>query len=232
MEETTSSDTQSETQNVSDPTTATVTESSETQETTTSNTDLEERFKRMEAALKKANAEAKATRLERDELRTFKERTESDKLTDTEKRDAAQKKLEQQLTELQSQNSNLLTKLQERTINSEVRLQAMQMGMDAKAASKLIDYSEVLTDDEGTPTNIPELLKKLQKEYPTLLGSAPRQQTSGGATNPPRSQTSGRDLTREEAQRIMTAGRDEFHKLSPEDQMRVRKALNPGLFRN
>lgn len=168
------------------------------------------------------------------ELKTFKERTESEKLTDTEKREAAQKKLEQQLSEHQARNNELLRAYQDERLNSEVLRQASKLNIiDTDAAAKLIDASRIEYDESGRPTNVPELLKELAKERPWLVGSTQRQQTSGGATNPSRGQTSGlQNITKEEAQRIMQSGKDEFNKLSPEEKMHVRRALNPNLFRN
>lgn len=166
------------------------------------------------------------------ELKTFKEQTEASKLSDQEKQQLAQKKIEQQLAEHQSQNADLIRQLKETRINSEIRIQALQMGIDPKAAAKLVEYSEVLTDDDGMPTNIPELLKKLTKEYPTLVGK-PHAPTSGGATNPPRSQTSGpQEITKEYVQQVQAGGREAWNALSEQERQRIRRfTASGGLFR-
>lgn len=236
MDETATSDTQSETQNVSDPTTATVTTpgSSETQETTTSNDDLQERFKRMEAALRKANSEAKGHRLEADELKKFKELTEAEKLSDTEKQSLSQKKLEQQLSGHQSQNSALLKQLQEAKINNEVFKQASKLNIiDIDAASKLIDASRIEYDESGNPTNVDALLKELAKARPWLTGKPQAQQTSGGATNPSRSQTSGpQTITKEYVQEVQRGGKAAWDALAEGERQRIRRfTASGGLFK-
>jgi hypothetical protein len=126
------------------------------------------------------------------ELKTFKEQTEASRLSDTEKQTLAQKKLEQQLAEHQSQNNELLRQLQETRINNEVFKQASKLNIiDIDAASKLIDASQIEYDDAGNPTNIDALLKDLVKQRSWLVNKQPAQQTSaGGATNPSRSQSS------------------------------------------
>lgn len=239
-EETTSTDTQSETQNVSDSKVETTTQATgetlgtTTAQTSTSSDDISREIERLKASLKRANAEAKQYREQATELSSFKEQTEASKLSDQEKQALAQQKLEKQLAEHQSQNGTLLKQLQEARINNEVLRQSSRLNIiDLDAATKLIDTSRIDYDEAGNPTNIDTLLKELVKARPWLAGKAQAQQTSGGATNPPRSQTSlPLEMTREQAQNIMKSGRDEFNKLSPDEQRRVRKALNPGLFRN
>src|SRR5581483_102305 len=118
------------------------------------------------------------------ELKTFREQTEAAKLSDQEKQALAQKKIEQQLSDFQSQNSDLLRQLQEARINNDVYKNASKLNIiDIDAASKLIDASRIDYDESGNPTNIDSLLKELVKSRPWLAGKA-QPQTSGGATNP------------------------------------------------
>jgi hypothetical protein len=101
-----------------------------------------------------------------------------------------QQKLEKKLADLQAQHDAVARQSQERIVNYEVRLQAAQMGIvDPDAAARLLDWSGIEYDDDGSPQNVSELLKGLLKAKPYLAGKqAP---TSGGATNPSRSQSSG-----------------------------------------
>lgn len=240
-EQTTQSGSTSETQSEQDSKVETTTQAtSETLGTTTAQAqtsatdDISREIERLKASLKRANAEAKEHREKATELAQFKEQKEAESLSAQEKQALAQQKLEKQLAEHQSQNSTLLQQLQEARIHNEVLRQSSRLNIiDLDAATKLIDASRIDYDEAGNPTNIDTLLKELVKARPWLAGKAQSQQTSGGATNPPRSQTSlPLEMTREQAQNIMKAGRDEFNKLSPDEQRRVRKALNPGLFRN
>lgn len=167
------------------------------------------------------------------ELKTFKEQTEAAKLSDQEKQQLAQKKIEQQLAEHQSQNSDLLRQLQEARINNEVYKNASKLNIiDIDAASRLIDASRIDYDEAGSPTNIDVLLKELVKARPWLAGKT-QPQTSGGATNPPRSQTSGpQEITKEYVQQVQAGGREAWNALSEQERQRIRRfTASGGLFR-
>lgn len=141
--------------------------------------EVKQELERLKASLKRANAEAKEHRVKAEELDRLKAEAEAAKLSESEK---TQKKL----ADLQAQYDATLREKQELATSAEIRVQAMQMGMDAKAASKLLDQGAIERDEQGNPTNVQELLKELVKEYPFLLGKA-APPSSGGATNPPRS---------------------------------------------
>lgn len=167
------------------------------------------------------------------ELKTFREQTEAAKLSDQEKQALAQKKIEQQLAEYQAQNSDLLRQLQEARISNEVLKQSSKLNIiDLDAAGKLIDSSRIDYDESGNPTNIDSLLKELVKARPWLAGKA-TQQTSGGATNPPRSQTSGpQEITKEYVQQVQAGGREAWNALSEQERQRIRRfTASGGLFR-
>lgn len=84
-----------------------------------------------------------------------------------------QQKLEKRLAELQAEHETVRRQMQERSVNYEVRLQAAQMGIvDPSAAAKLLDWSEIEYDEDGAPTNIPDLLKKLLRASPYLAGKS------------------------------------------------------------
>lgn len=167
------------------------------------------------------------------ELKTFKEQKEAESLSAQEKQQLAQKKIEQQLSDFQSQNSDLLRQLQEARINNEVYKNASKLNIiDIDAASKLIDASRIDYDEAGSPTNIDVLLKELVKARPWLAGKA-QPQTSGGATNPPRSQTSGpQEITKEYVQQVQAGGREAWNALSEQERQRIRRfTASGGLFR-
>jgi len=136
----------------------------------------------LQAALKKANTESATHRHKAKELDDLKAKIEAEKLSETEK-------LQKQLSTLQSQHDLALRQSQERAVGYEVRLQAAQMGIvDPDAAAKLLDWSELEYDEDGSPKNVATLLKELLKKKPYLIGKVPTP-TSGGATNPSRSST-------------------------------------------
>ncbi len=163
------------------------------------------------------------------ELKTFKEQKEAESLSAQEKQALAQKKIEQQLAEHQAQNGTLLRQLQEARINNEVFRNASKLNIiDIDAASKLIDASRIDYDDAGNPTNIDTLLKELVKVRPWLAGKA-QQQTSGGATNPPRSQTSGpQQITKEYVEQVQRGGPSAWSALPEEEQKRISAFIRGG----
>lgn len=233
-EETTSSSSTDETKSGLDPKVETTTqETGETPGTTTtsqsSSDDIQREIERLKASLKRANAEAKEHRERVTELAQFKEQTEAAKLSDQEKQALAQKKIEQQLAEHQSQNADLLRQLQEARISNEVLKQSSKLNIiDLDAAGKLIDSSRIDYDESGNPTNIDSLLKELVKARPWLAGKA-TQQTSGGATNPPRSQTSGpQEITAEYVHQIQRGGKEAWDALDLAQQQRISAFIRSG----
>lgn len=202
-----------ETPNAPDPQPATGTPGTgETPATTTAQPSLEDALKELEsakAALKKANAEAASHRHKANELDKLKAETEAAKLSETEK-------LQKQLAELQKAHDTISRQSQERIISYEVRLQAAQMGIvDPDAAAKLLDWSEIEYDDNGTPKNVNDLLKALIKAKPYLAGKA-ASATSGGATNPSRSQAAeSGEITAQYVQDV-TSGKIRWQDLTPE----------------
>ena len=179
----------SETQDAQDPQTGTVTTppgTGETPGTKQPQLSIEDALKEIESlktALKKTNSESAGHRLKAKELDELKAQIEAEKLSETEK-------LQKKISDLQSQHDTLTRQQQERIVSYEVRLQAASMGVvDPDAAARLLDWSEIDYDDNGSPTNVEDLLKKLLKSKPYLAGKQSASSTSGGATNPPRSQS-------------------------------------------
>lgn len=142
----------------------------------------------LRTALKKANAEAAGHRHKAKELDDLKSQIETEKLSEKER-------LEKRVAELQNAQEVSNRQHQERAINYEVRLQATQIGIiDTDAAVKLLDWSELEFNEDGSPSNVEELLKKLIKNKSYLLGKPAN--GSGGATNPSRSSSTGvKELT-------------------------------------
>lgn len=117
--------------------------------------------------------EARKLRSEAANLRKRLKAYEEEKAKAQEAQLSEQQKLEKRLAELQAEHETVRRQMQERGVNSEVRLQAAQMGIvDPSAAAKLLDWSEIEYDDDGAPTNIPDLLKKLLKVSPYLAGKS------------------------------------------------------------
>ncbi len=152
--------------------------------TTTTPLSIEELQKLLDeerAARKKANSEAAAHRHDANEYKKLKSELEASKLSETEK-------LQKQLATLQAEKEQATLQAQELRVGSAIQLQALQQGIDPTLASKLIDRSEIEYGDDGTPANVADVLKALIKQYPTLVSKA-QAATSGGATNPSRSQS-------------------------------------------
>ena len=74
-------------------------------------------------------------------------------------------------------------------------MQAASLGVKPALLDKvtrLLDWSEIEYNDDGSPKNVKDLLGALLKEMPELATQQDRKAppTSGGATNPPSSQSS------------------------------------------
>ena len=146
-------------------------------------TDYEKQLADLKAALKKANAESASHRHKAKELDELKAQLEQEKLTETER-------LQKQLTDLKSQHDEYVQAQTEQTIRHNVSLEAARQGVDPKALDKVarfLDWEEIDIGEDGKPTNIRELVEQLIADIPGLKSKAA--QTSGGATNPPRSAT-------------------------------------------
>src|SRR5579872_7390388 len=147
--------------------------------------DLKQKIEQLETALKKANKEAAAHRVKAKELDDLKAQAEQEKLTEKER-------LEKKIADLQKAHDDATRSAQEFRLNAELRVQALQLGFaDAGDAARLLDHAEIEYADDGTPTNVADLLKALLKSKPYLAAQQQKHtsQTTGGATNPPRSQS-------------------------------------------
>ena len=138
-------------------------------------------YERMIAELRKENAS------HRTRLKKF----EEDANKATEAQLSKEQLLEKQLSELKAQHEEYTQAQLERTINHEVSMEAAKLGVNPKHLEKIarfIDWEDVEVED-GSPTNIHALVEQLVKDMPELLSKGAQVPTSGGATNPPRSQS-------------------------------------------
>lgn len=141
----------------------------------------EEEYQREIKALRQ---EAAAARVKAKELDDLKAKLEADKLT----KEEAQAK---RIADLERAQADALTAHQERTVRYEVQLAAGKLGIvDADAAVRLLDLSELTFAADGTPTNATEVLKALIVARPWLAAQpTPAAQPAApnpGATNPSR----------------------------------------------
>ena len=193
---------------------------------------------RSENANLRAREKEQATLLA--ELKTFKEQTEAAQLSDTEKRDRAFKQRDQQISELQASLSARDLQLQEERNYNALYRAGRTAGIHEETALadaiRLVDTSALEHDDNGKPTNADDLMKQLVKTRPWLTGGTPQQrpQTGGGATQPPRSATSGaQTITKEYVAQVQSGGQQAWNALSPEEQQRISAFIRGGgLFRH
>lgn len=140
-----------------------------------------EDYERIIAELRKENASH----------RTKNKKYEEEEAKRAEAQLSEQQKLEKRAADLQKSYDDALKSHQEYKINAEVRLQAAQLGFaDLSDAMRLLDLSAIEYDTDGAPSNVNALLSQLLKAKPYLAGAQSKPApTSGGATNPPRSQS-------------------------------------------
>ena len=190
--------------------------SGETPPTTIPQVSLDAALKEIEslkAALKRTNAESAAHRTKANELDKLKADIEAAKLSETEK-------LQKQLTDLQAKYDAESEAAFAQVVANEVYRAAIRHNIiDPDVAARLLNWDELDVDNAGKLTNVDKLLQDLVKDKPYLV--AGKQQapsaSSGGATNPARSQTSGTGAA--EAMQLLRSG-----KLSKEDYARLPQA--------
>lgn len=141
-----------------------------------------EDYERMIADLRKENAS------HRTRLKKF----EEDVHKAAEAQLSKEQLLEKQLNDLKAQHEEYTQAQTERTIKSEVSIEAAKLGVNPKHLDKVarfIDWEDITIDEQtGHPANIREVVEQLVKDMPELLTKS-NVLTSGGATNPPRSQS-------------------------------------------
>jgi hypothetical protein len=155
--------------------------------------DLQAQVQRMEAALKKTNADAKAHRLENEQLKQFKEQIEASQLSEQEKQSLTTRKLQEQLATLQKERDDVISRHQEDRLNHAIQLHAIKQGLNPEAATRLLDKAALEFDEAGNPANLEAAFKAMVKQF-DLKPQTPSP-SSGGATNPPRSSSSAQPLS-------------------------------------
>jgi hypothetical protein len=106
------------------------------------------------------------------------------KLSETER-------LQKQIAEKDAALEAATKRDQEYRISTEIKLQAAAAGVPPNLLDRVVRLigTDEITLENGTPTNIKELMDALLKDMPALAGKGQAPSTSGGATNPPRSQS-------------------------------------------
>jgi len=147
-----------------------------------------EDYERMIEQLRKENAG------HRTRLKTFEEEEQKRKDAELSERE----RLEKQLAREQKERADYVARTQDRLVNAEIRSIAAKLGFtDPADAVAMLSRADLEFDDDGTPTNAETLLQALLKAKPYLAGQQQTKQspTSGGATNPPRSQSGSGEIT-------------------------------------
>lgn len=157
-------------------------------------------------------AEAKATEFDK-----LKADAEAAKLTETQR-------LQKQLADLQKAHESATAQVKTERARAAIQVQALQNGLDPKLASRLIELSDLEYDDEGQPSNVPALIKSLLKDYPHLV-SKMTPASSGGATNPARSQSGSEAITREYVAKLTPA---DYAAMSPERRAEISRWIASG----
>lgn len=89
---------------------------------------------------------------------------------------------QKQAAEWQQKHADTTRAMQERIIGLTIQLQASKLNIiDADAAVKLMDWSQLEFDDDGTPTNADKVLADLVTAKPYLV-AAPSQTAQAGTT--------------------------------------------------
>lgn len=127
----------------------------------------------LEAMLQSVRAENAKHRTENADLKAFKEKTEAERLSESEKLQKAAKDAADRATELENSLK------QTRTQNAVERAARKLNIVDEEAAFALLDKSKIEYDAAGNPANVDNLLEALVKAKPWLVGSE-----DGGGTPP------------------------------------------------
>lgn len=88
--------------------------------------------------------------------------------------------------ELQSQHDTYVKSMQERIVRYEVEKEAGKLGIiDPDAATKLLDWSQIEYEEDGTPKNADKLLAALVKQRPWLKPAQASPETEKTEQNAP-----------------------------------------------
>jgi hypothetical protein len=133
--------------------------------------------------VKKLRSEAAEYRRRMRELEQIVRQHEDAKLSETER-------LQKRLAELEREQELSKRERQERTLKYETMLAASRLGIvDPEAAYRLLDLTTLTFAEDGTPTNLEQVLHDLLKAKPYLAKQP--QVSAGSPTNPATGQQRG-----------------------------------------
>lgn len=144
-----------------------------------------------------------------------------------------QQRIQDELAELRSHLDNRAAELLEARVHAEIGKLASKFNflLSPDLVAQLLNWSQIEVDeDTGKPTNVEKLLADLAKSAPDIVRkqAAP---TSGGATNPPRSQTADSvEITQAYVNRLMS-NKAEWDGLPQDQRTRVLNWLAKNPFR-
>ena len=140
------------------------------------------------ADLRKENA---ASRVKAKELDDLRQKIENDKLSETER-------LQKQVADLQKAHDTAIAEAASLKLNAQVATQAAKLGFaDPEDAIKFLGKL-------GEGADVEALLKDLLKNKPYLAGQQQQRASSGGATNPARSQTQASTINEEYVRNLLS----------------------------
>lgn len=144
---------------------------------------LEEALKRL-VDLEHSNLNAKEeVERHRKKLTAYEQEREAAKKATEEAQLSEIERSKKQYAELQAQHTQYQQQMQARVVRYEVERQATKLGIiDPDAAAKLLNYSELEYDEDGSPKNADKLLEKLIKNKPYLAPPAQQQQNANPTT--------------------------------------------------
>lgn len=146
-------------------------------------------------ALKEVNSESAGRRKRLDDLEMAEKQRQDAALSEAERISKRTQELQGKVADLEKAAEVAQREHQERVIRYEVMLKASGMGfVDLDAVTKLMDWTALEFDDDGTPKNVEGVLKKLQKDKPYLLKTEGRSglgTPAGKAPAAPRPGTNG-----------------------------------------
>jgi hypothetical protein len=134
--------------------------------------------------VRKLRAEAAEYRRRLRELESKVKSEEEAKMTE-------QERLQKRLAELERKEAEYQRVIQSRTLEYEVKLLAVRLGIvDPDAAYRLLDLKQIEFDDDGRPVNLEKVIRDLIATKPYLVS----QQAPVSPTNPAQGRISGQQV--------------------------------------
>lgn len=149
-------------------------------------------IRNLQAIEKQSKAQAKELEAAQQRLKAIEDKDKSDA-----------EKLASRVAELEAQQTTWQTERQELIVNGAIARLAGQLNLvDAEAASKLLDWSQIEYAEDGQPTNLEAALKALITAKPWLVAANGTPGQAPGATVPatPKGAAGDRTLSPEAAE--------------------------------